>query len=44
MDALSLRTISLTWISYFKLEEIVAPSSLKEDTEIHGGIGVTKRG
>ena len=39
MDALALWTISLTWISHFKLEEIVTPSNLKEDTEISGEIG-----
>ena len=44
MDALALRTISFTWISHFKLEEIVTPSNLKEDTEISGGIGSRKAG
>ena len=39
MDTFGVWAISLTWISLFKLEEIVTPSNLKEDTEISGGIG-----
>ena len=37
MDALALWTISLTWISHFKVEENVTPSTLKEEIEISGG-------
>jgi hypothetical protein len=37
MDAFALWTISLIWISHIKVEEIVIPSYLKEDTEISGG-------
>ena len=44
MDTLALWTITLTLISHFKLEEIVAWSNSKEDTEISGGIGLRKRG
>ena len=44
MDVLALWAISLTWISHFKLEEIVTPSNLKEDLEISEGIGLMKRG
>jgi hypothetical protein len=36
--------MSLTWISHFKFEETVMPSSLKEDIEISGGIRVKKQG
>ena len=38
MYALALLIIFLIWISHFKLEEIVTPSNLKEDSEIPGGI------
>jgi hypothetical protein len=44
MDTLALWTISLTWISHFKLEEIVTTIKLNEETEIFGGIGLRKRG
>ena len=40
MDALALWTLSLTWTSHFKLEEIVTENNLKEDTEISGGIAL----
>ena len=43
-DALALWIVSFTWISHFKLEEIVTPSNLKGDTETSGGIGLRKRG
>jgi len=33
-DVLALWMIFLTWMSYFKQEEIVTPSNLKEDTGI----------
>ena len=44
IDTLAKLTMSLTWISHFKFEEIVTRYSLNEDKEISEGIGLTKQG
>lgn len=38
------RRILFIWASHFKLEEIVTPRSLRDVTEVSGGIGARKRG